>query len=78
MLRACFYLLAIIMLVMMSETLIAVLGCVYLVVSGRSPVGSCVEAGVTTQVREAFSEALTAVLALLLAARDRPPPPPDG
>lgn len=74
MLRACFYLLAIIMLVMMGETLLAVLGCLYLVLSSRTPVGACIEAGVATQVREAFSEALTAVLALLLAARNTPPP----
>jgi hypothetical protein len=43
------------------------------VVAGRSMIGACVEAGIITQIREVFSEALTAVLALLLASRNRPP-----
>jgi hypothetical protein len=76
MLRAAFLLLAIILLVMVGETLLALIGCTYMVLSGRSEPGTCMDIGIVAQVREVLSEALTAVLALLLAARDRPPP--DG
>lgn len=76
MLRAAFLLLAIILLIMVGETLIAVAACTYMTMSGRQQAGTCIDIGIVAQVREVLSETLTAVLALLLAARDRPPP--DG
>lgn len=73
MFRAAFLLLAIILLMMAGETLMAVIGCGYMVLSGRAPPGTCIDVGIIAQVREVMSEALTAVLALLLAARSKPP-----
>jgi hypothetical protein len=68
-----FLLLASLLAVQIMETLLGVLACIYMVVAGRSVIGACVEAGIVSQIREIFSESLTAVLALLLAARNRPP-----
>jgi hypothetical protein len=79
MLRACFWLLAIIILVMVGEAGLAGLGCMYLVLTGGL-VGACVAAGVSQMAREVMELALTTVLALLLAARSGggpPSPPPD-
>lgn len=72
-LRWSFLLLAVLLAVQIIETMLGVLVCGYMVVAGRSMIGACVEAGVVTQIREVFSEALTAVMALLLASRTRPP-----
>ena len=74
--RAAFLLLAIILLVMVGETLIAILACTYMVLAGRSQPGTCIDVGIVAQVREVMAEALTAVLALLLASQSKPPP--DG
>jgi hypothetical protein len=63
---------AIIVLVMVGESVLAVSGCIWLVLSGQQKAGACVEAGVIGQAREVLELALTTVLALLLAAR-RPP-----
>lgn len=71
-LRWAFVLLAGMVTVQLSETLLAVGACIYMAVSGRSALGACAEAGIVTQIREVFTETLTAVLALLLAGR-RPP-----
>lgn len=77
MLRACFYLLAIVVLIMMLETLVALTGCAWIVVvAGREPLGACTSMG--TMIRDIFSELLTGILALLVAARSPPPPPPSG
>jgi hypothetical protein len=82
MMRACFWLLAVIILVMTGEAALAGLGCMYLVLFGGQALGACISAGVTQQVREVIELALTTVLALLLAARNGrgPPdkPPEDG
>jgi hypothetical protein len=75
--RACFLLLAAVMIIMMGETLLAVVGCGYMVLAGRAEPGVCIQAGIVGQAREVLSEALTAVLALLLAARNGRRPP-DG
>ncbi len=71
--RAVFLLLAIILLVMVGETLIAILGCTYMVLTGRSQPGTCIDVGIIAQAREVMAEALTAVMALLLASRSKPP-----
>lgn len=75
-LRACFWLMAIIVILVMVMLVAIATGCGYMVISGRMPPGTCVALGISGQLRELFSEVLTAVLALLLAARS-PPPPPD-
>jgi len=71
--RAAFLLLAAILLIMVSETLIAIIACTFMVVTGRSEPGTCIQAGVVAQAREVLTEALAVVLALLLAERQQPP-----
>lgn len=71
--RWCFWLLAVIILVMVGEAVFALFGCVALAVLHREDMGSCVNTGVVEQARESLELALTTVLALILAAR-RPPP----
>ena len=68
--RWAFVLLASILIVQLLESLLVIGGCTYMVLVGRSPVGTCMSAGIIAQVREVLAEALTAILALLLAARD--------
>jgi len=70
--RAAFILLAVIALIMMAETLMASIGCVYSALSGGTTIGTCVERGIAGHIREIFTETLTAILALLLAARNDP------
>jgi hypothetical protein len=68
--RWAFVLLASILIVELLETVVAIGACAYMVLVGRSDVGACMTAGIIAQVREVLAEALTAILALLLAARD--------
>ena len=75
MLRAAFWLLALVILTEASMTLVAGIGCFWMIFDGRLPIGSC--SGVSQQVREVWAEMLAAILALLLASRedkDRHPP----
>lgn len=73
--RAAFYLLAIVIIVVMLETLLILLGCSWLIViQQREPLGACSQTA--TQVREVISEMITAILALIVAGR--PPPPGDS
>jgi hypothetical protein len=75
-LRACFYILAIVILFAMLETLIALLGCSWLiVVKQMEPKTVCDQFG--TMIRDVITEALTSVLALLVASRPRPPDDDD-
>jgi len=77
--RACFLLLATVVLIMMTETLIAILACVWIVaVKQGEPLGSCQSLG--GQIRDIMSELLTAILALIASSRGggRPPPDEDG
>jgi hypothetical protein len=68
MLRACFLLLAIVVLVIMSETLAVMAGCFWLIViESREPLGACANQG--AMIRDILSEVLTAVLALIAASR---------
>ena len=76
MLRAAFWLLALVILTEASMTLVAGIGCFWMIFDGRLPIGSC--AGVSQQVREVWAEMLAAILALLLASReDKERPPKD-
>ena len=75
-LRAAFLLLAAAMGVAMLVILAAESGCIWLIVVEQSqPIGACRDIG--DQLRELWSEMITAILALLLAGRNAPPPPPD-
>jgi hypothetical protein len=77
MLRACFYLLAIVILIMMFETLLALSSCAWIVaVQGREPLGACTSMG--GMIREIFSELLTGILALLVASRGGNGGPPKA
>lgn len=70
--RAAFYLLAVVILIVMLETLLVLLGCSWVVVvMGREPLGSC--QGIGNQVREVITEMVAAVLALIVASRGAPP-----
>jgi hypothetical protein len=77
MLRACFWLLATVVLVMVGESALALATCGWMVLTGQTKLGACVEAGVVGHAREIMELSLTTVLALLLAARRPPPGPPD-
>jgi hypothetical protein len=78
MLRACFWLMAVIILVMVGAAGSAAIGCGYLVLTGQQKLGACLDAGVTGQAREVLELSLTTVLALLLAARGPRPPDDDN
>lgn len=67
MLRACFFLLAIVLLTEVGLAVFAGAGCFWLILTHRAELGACRDT--TTAIREVFSEILAAVLALLLAAR---------
>jgi hypothetical protein len=76
MLRAAFWLLAVVVVTELAMTVTAVVGCFWLiVVTGRLPLGSCSRIG--DQIREVWAEVLAAILALLLASKNGGPPPPD-
>jgi hypothetical protein len=76
MLRAAFWLLAIVVVTELVTTLIAVAGCFWMiVVTGRLPLGSCSRIG--DQIREVWAEVLAAILALLLASKNGGPPPSE-
>jgi hypothetical protein len=72
-LRASFYLLAVVILCEMSMTLFAAFGCFTEVMTGDFKLGACKDIGV--EARAVFSELLNAVLALLLAGRPNGRPP---
>jgi len=75
-LRACFYLLACVVIVICIETMIALLSCIWMIaIEQREPVGACAETGNT--IRDIMTEMLTAILALLAASRGPPPPSND-
>ena len=72
--RACFWLLALVMIVIMAETMIALLGCVWMIaVTQHEPIGACAKTGDT--IRDILVELLTAILALLVS-RGGPPSSP--
>jgi hypothetical protein len=78
MLRAAFWLLAIVICTELTMTLLAGTGCFWLILTGQYKIGAC--ENVSAQIREIWAEVLAAILALLLASRGngngKPPPPP--
>jgi hypothetical protein len=74
-LRAAFWLLALITVAQVVATLAGSATCYWLFVIGKAEIGQC--QGFAQLAREIWSEALAAILALLLAARGEPPPPRD-
>jgi hypothetical protein len=68
-LRAAFLLLAAVIAVELTATLLGLGGCVWLVMTGKYQLGACSD--VTAQIREVWAEMLAAVLALLLAGKDK-------
>ncbi len=74
MLRAAFWLLALVIVTETALTLVAGIGCFWMILAGRELLGACI--GVSQQIREIWAEMLAAILALLLASREAPPP--DG
>jgi hypothetical protein len=67
-LRWCFVLLAVVLISQVVVTMAGSFTCYYLFIVGKTEVGNC--AGFGTMSREIWSEALAAILALLLAARN--------
>jgi hypothetical protein len=76
MLRACFWLLAAVIGVMLAMQLGIALGCIIGPLTQIVPPGTCQQLGFVEAVREMWAEVLTAVFALLAVARPPPPPPP--
>jgi hypothetical protein len=77
MLRAAFWLLAAVILTELFSTMLAAVGCVWLIAIARTePLGACMRIG--EFVNQVWAEALAAILALLLASKNGigPPPPP--
>jgi len=74
MLRCCFYLFAIVVLVQTAWVTAGILGCLGMVLIDKVPLGGC--ADVISRAREIMAELLAGILALLIASRG-PPPPPD-
>jgi hypothetical protein len=72
MLRACFWLLAAILLVQSVDTSLGALTCYYLFIESIAKIGDC--SGYGDRVNTIWAEMLATVLALLLAARGGPPP----
>lgn len=71
MLRACFLLLAFIVVTEMVASVLGGIGCAYFNFISNDPhPGAC--AAVTDQIRQQWSDLLAAILALLLAARKPP------
>jgi len=73
MLRAAFWLLAMVIICETALTAVAGIGCFWMILDGRLPIGSCSTVGAT--IREVWAEMLAAILALLLASRNPPPDP---
>lgn len=75
-LRFAAYLLGVVVLLQMLATLMALAGCTWVVaVQHAEPLGAC--ANMATTIRDIFSETLTGILALLVAARPPTKPPDD-
>ena len=73
-LRAAFLLVGAVVSAELIMTMFGTGACFWLILVGRYEVGACQQA--SNQAREIFAELLTAVLALILAGRPPPAPPP--
>lgn len=70
MLRACFALFGVVVLLQCIWVSIAALTCVILIYQRAYPLGACADLG--TRASGVFSEALAGILALIIAAREPP------
>lgn len=75
-LRACYWLVAAIVVTVLFMMLIGLGGCIIGVAVGRLPPGHCSDSGLGQMLHDWWSELLTLILALLVA-RPPPTPPPD-
>jgi hypothetical protein len=75
MLRACFWLLATVIVFQQIDTTFGALTCYYMFVTGIAKLGEC--SSYTDRVITLWVEMMATILALLLAARGEPPKPPD-
>ena len=73
-LRACFLLLAVVILSQVATVMAGAASCFYMFLIGTAQIGAC--AGFSQAMREMWSEMLAAILALLLAERGPPSEPP--
>ena len=73
-LRACFLLLAVVILAQVATVMAGAASCFYMFLIGTAQLGAC--SSFSEAMREMWSEILAAILALLLAARGPPPEPP--
>jgi hypothetical protein len=73
MLRACFWLLAVLLMTEILMTVFGGISCWWFNATGAREIGACLP--IVAQIREQWAESLAAILALLLAARSDPPPP---
>lgn len=76
MLRACFWLLAVVIGFVLLGMMLTTLGCIYGVLVGVAPPGTCLKLGIVELFHDWWAEILTAVLALIAARGPSPPPPP--
>lgn len=77
MLKAAFWLLAIVIITELIMTMIVGAGCFWLIMTNQYKIGAC--ENISAQVREIWAEVLAAILALLLASKSNGgPPPPDS
>lgn len=74
-LRAAFWLLAVLVIVTMGLIALVVTGCVVGTLTGRFAAGTCNQIGIGALIRDYWSEILTTILALLVAGRPPPSPP---
>jgi hypothetical protein len=70
-LRACFYLLAAVLLMEVVSTLLAGFACYRMNMATLQQIGACLP--IIDQIRSIWADVLAAILALLLAARGDPP-----
>lgn len=77
MFRACFFLLAVVILLEVAATIFGGFACWWLNLQTVREIGACLP--IVQLIREEWAQVLSAILALLLAARTGPPPtPPSG
>jgi hypothetical protein len=76
MLRACFWLLAATIGVVLFCMIITALACTLGVLYGVAPPGTCIKLGLVQSLHDWWAEILTSILALIAAGSNRPPPSP--
>jgi hypothetical protein len=72
-LQACFYLLAVVIFIAMIETMFTIASCMWMITVQQRAIDACGNVG--QNVRELITEAITGILALLVAQRSGPHEP---